>query len=91
MSEPALAPKEGAARVACWVTLLLSTALYFRADHVWRECGYDCAIFGEGAIDGGGWGPAAIGWRYLAVILILVSAAWLATSHVREWRQKRVS
>src|SRR5688572_31855192 len=47
MSEPALAPKEGAARVACWVTLLVSTALYFRADHVWRECGYDCAIFGE--------------------------------------------
>ena len=90
MSEPSLAPQERGTRVGCWVTLLLSAALYFRAD-LWAECGYDCAIFGEGAIDGGGWGPAAIGWLYLAVILILVSTAWLATSHVREWRQKRVS
>lgn len=91
MNEPASAPKERAARVACWVTLLLSTALYFRARHVWGVCGYDCAIFGEGAIDGRGWGTAAIAWSYLAVILILGSVAWLATSHVREWRQKRVS
>ncbi len=91
MSAATIERKEKMTRIACWVTLLLSTALYLRADYVWGKCGYDCAIFGNGAIDGRGWGTAAMGWLYLAVVLILVSAAWLVTSHVREWRRKRAS
>jgi len=78
-------------RAACSAAMVLSAPLYFHADYVWGECGYDCAIMGQGYIDGRGWGPAAVVALYFAVILFLVSATWLATSHVKEWRQKKAS
>jgi hypothetical protein len=74
-------------RVLLWVLLVLSVPLYWYADYVWGDCGYDCAIFGYKS--GLGWGPAAMPALYVAVVVFLVCAVWLAVSHVSERRQKK--
>ncbi len=74
-------------RWTLWVLLVLSIPLYWYADYVWADCGYDCAIFNYK--ESLGWGPAAMPALDLAVIVFLVCAVWLIVSHVSERRQRK--